>query len=118
MHEGRTKDMDPEALETAFKKYPDVKLVVFAHPYGFSGQIDTIKNICEKHDAKLGARKYFYPLTNTFSAFHGKYDVNETPIALHVSKGVLTLPMFADLRFEDVDRICETICSLLKRQFN
>lgn len=57
----------------------------------------------------IGARKYFYPLTNTFSAFHGKYNVMETPVALHVSKRVLTLPMYADLAMEDVDRICDII---------
>lgn len=54
----------------------------------------------------IGARKYFYPLTNTFSAFHGQYDVMETPVALHVSKRVLTLPLYADLALADVDRIC------------
>lgn len=59
----------------------------------------------------IGARKYFYPLTNTFSAFHGKYNVTDTPIALHVSKRVLTLPMYADLSMEDVDRICEIVLS-------
>lgn len=57
----------------------------------------------------INARKYFYPITNTFSAFHGKYDVSETPTALHVSKRVLTLPMYADLDLEDVDRICSII---------
>lgn len=55
------------------------------------------------------ARKYFYPLTNTFSAFHRKFDVLETPVALHISKRVLTLPLYADLSMEDVDRICEII---------
>lgn len=55
------------------------------------------------------ARKYFYPLTNTFSAFHGKYDVLETPIALHISKRVLTLPLYADLDLGEVDRICDII---------
>ena len=60
------------------------------------------------------ARKYFYPLTNTFSAFHGKYNVMETPVALHVSKRVLTLPMYADLSLEDVDRICDIILSIKK----
>lgn len=59
----------------------------------------------------IGARKYFYPLTNAFSAFHGKYNVLETPVALHVSKRVLTLPMYADLALEDVDRICDIILS-------
>ena len=62
----------------------------------------------------IGARKYFYPLTNTFAAFHGQYNVMETPVALHISKRVLTLPMYADLAMEDVDRICEII--LLCRQ--
>lgn len=57
----------------------------------------------------IGARKYFYPLTNTFSAFHGKYDVRETPVALHISKRVLTLPLYADLSMDDVDRICGII---------
>lgn len=59
----------------------------------------------------IGARKYFYPLTNTFVCFHKKYDVNETPVALHISKRVLTLPLYADLALEDVDRICNVILS-------
>lgn len=58
------------------------------------------------------ARKYFYPLTNTFDCFHRKYDVNKTPVALHISKRVLTLPLFADLFIEEVDRICGIILSL------
>ncbi len=57
------------------------------------------------------ARKYFYPLTNSFAAFHGKYNVLDTPVALHVSKRVLTLPMYADLAIKDVDNICEIILS-------
>lgn len=65
-------------------------------------------------DNRIGARKYFYPLTNTFDCFHGKYDVNQTPIALHISKRVLTLPLYADLAIEDVDRICEVVLSCRK----
>lgn len=62
----------------------------------------------------IGARKYFYPLTNTFAAFHGKYDVMDTQVALHISKRVLTLPLYADLAIDDVDRICEIILSCRK----
>ena len=62
-------------------------------------------------DHGIGARKYFYPLTNGFDCFHRKYDVNKTPVALHISKRVLTLPLYADLPLEDVDRICEIILS-------
>lgn len=57
----------------------------------------------------IGARKYFYPLTNTFECFHGKYDVDATPVALHVAKRVLTLPLYADLSMGDVDRICKIV---------
>ena len=64
------------------------------------------------HD--IGARKYFYPLTNTFECFHNMFDVNETPVALHMSRHVLTLPLYADLSVEDVDRICDIVLSLKK----
>ena len=64
------------------------------------------------HD--IGARKYFYPLTNTFECFHNMFDVNETPVALHMSRHVLTLPLYADLQIEDVDRICDIVLSLKK----
>lgn len=57
----------------------------------------------------VGARKYFYPLTNAFDCFHGEYDVNQTPVALRVSKRVLTLPLYADLSIDDVTRICNVI---------
>lgn len=57
----------------------------------------------------IRTRKYFYPLTNTFECFHGQYDVSQVPVALHISKRVLTLPLYADLALEDVDRICEMI---------
>ena len=57
----------------------------------------------------IGARKYFYPLTNTFACFHKKYDVDETPVARHIAKRVLTLPLYADLALEDVNRICDII---------
>ena len=60
----------------------------------------------------IGARKYFYPLTNTFECFHNKYDVDETPVALHVAKRVLTLPLYSDLALEDVDRICKIVLEL------
>ena len=46
-------NMDPIALEKAFEIYPDVKLVVYAELYGFSGNIRRIKEICEKHGALL-----------------------------------------------------------------
>lgn len=46
-------NMDPVALEKAFEMYPEVKLVVCAELYGFSGNIKKIKEICKKHGALL-----------------------------------------------------------------
>lgn len=60
-------------------------------------------------------RKYFYPLTNSYDCFHGKFDVNKTPIALHIAKRVLTLPMYGDLDIETVDRICDIIEKIGKK---
>ena len=57
----------------------------------------------------IGARKYFYPLTNSFDCFHGKYNLDETPVARHISNRILTLPLYADLSLEDVGRICDII---------
>ena len=54
------------------------------------------------------ARKYFYPITNEFSCYKGKYK-GDTPIAKHSSENVLTLPMYAGLTEEDVNRICDII---------
>lgn len=45
--------MDPKALEKAFEMYPEVKLVVYAELYGFPGNVQQIKEICEKHGALL-----------------------------------------------------------------
>lgn len=45
--------MDPEVLELAFDRYPDVRVVIMAHIYGFPGQIRRVKEICEKHGALL-----------------------------------------------------------------
>ena len=57
----------------------------------------------------ITARKYFYPITNSFEAFKGKYDVNKTPIALKMADKVLTLPLYADLELDIVDKICDII---------
>ena len=56
-------------------------------------------------------RKYFYPLTSAFTCYAGKagFDPTKTPVAAHVAERVLTLPMYADLPIETVDRICDLI---------
>ena len=48
-----TWNMDPDALEKAFKMYPDVKLVVMVNLYGTPARLHEIKDICETHGALL-----------------------------------------------------------------
>lgn len=55
------------------------------------------------------ARKYFYPLTNSLGCYSGRFDSEDTPVARHIAERVLTLPLYADLALEDVDRICDII---------
>ena len=59
----------------------------------------------------VNTRKYFYPLTNSFACYGGQpgFDPALTPIAAHIADRVLTLPLYADLSAEDVERICDLI---------
>lgn len=55
------------------------------------------------------ARKYFYPITNSFACYRDRFDSELTPVAKYIADRVLTLPLYADLAIDDVDRICEII---------
>ena len=88
-----------EGLNRNYAYYP----VVFIGKYNR----DTVLEKLSKYD--IAARKYFYPLTNKFSSFKGKYDHFNTPVAEFVSDNVLCLPLYSDLDLQDVDRICDII---------
>ena len=51
--EYETWNMDPEALENAFRLYPDVRLVVMTHLYGTPARIEEICAVCRAHGALL-----------------------------------------------------------------
>ena len=48
-----TWNMDPVALERAFEKFPEVRLVVLVHLYGTPAKIDEIRAVCTKHNALI-----------------------------------------------------------------
>ncbi len=48
-----TWNMSPEALENAFKKYPQAKVVALAHLYGTPSRMDEILDVCNRHGAIL-----------------------------------------------------------------
>lgn len=48
-----TWNMDPAALEQAFRLYPDTRVVILAHLYGTPAKIDEILYVCKKYNAIL-----------------------------------------------------------------
>lgn len=58
---------------------------------------------------KIFARKYFYPITSRFECYQGLFEIQPTPVAEKAASEVLTLPLYADLLEEDIDRICDII---------
>ena len=94
------------------KKQVDVESNYAYFPVVFDGYKMTRDEVFEKlKDNDIIARKYFYPLTNSFECYRDQYDVDKTPVAKYIAERVLTLPLYADLALEDVDRICEIIKS-------
>jgi len=57
----------------------------------------------------IAARKYFYPLTSSFNCYGGLLPPDETPIAKQISERVLCLPLFADLTFQEIDKVCSVL---------
>lgn len=81
-------------------------------PVVFDGYKYTRNEVFERLEEQgIGARKYFYPLTNSFECYRNypTAGTEKTPVAQHMALRVLTLPLYADLSLEDVDRICNVI---------
>lgn len=81
-------------------------------PVVFDGYKYTRNEVYEMlSEQGITARKYFYPLTNSFECYRNypTAGTEKTPVAQHLALRVLTLPLYADLALEDVDRICDII---------
>ena len=76
---------------------------------GYKLNRDEVQAKLAEHN--IFARKYFSPLTSELACYKNDYawSVANTPVAKHAESCVLTLPMYADLTVEDVDRICDII---------
>ncbi len=81
-------------------------------PAVFDGYKYTRDEVFDKLKANdIIARKYFYPLTNGFECYKEMETAGEekTPVAKHIAENILTLPLYADLTVQDIDRICDII---------
>ena len=81
-------------------------------PVVFDGYKYNRDEVFERLGAQnIVARKYFYPITNSFECYRGRpgFDPELTPVAKYMGDRVLTLPLYPELAHEDVDRICDII---------
>ena len=90
-----TWNMDPQALEKAFEKYPNAKAVVCVHLYGTPAKIDELMAICEKHNvpfiedaAESMSATYKGKQTGTFGKF-GIFSFNGNKIITTSGGGML-----------------------------
>ena len=79
---------------------------------GYALDRNGIQNLLATH--QIYARKYFFPVTNEAKCYADTYGDVDVPIARSAAQKVLTLPMYADLGVDDVDRICDIILSAEK----
>lgn len=94
------------------KPQKDVESNYAYFPAVFDGYKKTRDEIFEELGKEgITARKYFYPITNSFECYKDlpTAGADKTPIAKYIGDRVLTLPLYADLTLEDVDRICDII---------
>ena len=93
---------EQEGVESNYAYFP----VVFD---GYKYDRDEVFAHLAEHN--IIARKYFYPITNSFDCYRGRpgFDPALTPVAQYMGDRVLTRPLYADLDHEDVDRICDII---------
>lgn len=100
----------PVAASFPYNMPDDVQNAYF--PVVFDGYKYTRNEIFEMlSEQGITARKYFYPLTNSFECYRNypTAGTEKTSVAQHLALRVLTLPLYADLALEDVDRICDVI---------
>ena len=94
----------------AIQKHVESNYAYF--PVVFDDYKYTRNEIFEKlSEIGIGARKYFFPLTNSFQCYRNypTAGTEKTPVAQHVALRVLTLPLYPDLCLSDVDKICDVI---------
>ena len=91
-----------DGVQTNYAYFP----VLFDEEIFGQNRNDVYKKLA---DNGIVARKYFYPLTNEFECYKGRFDVSKTPIAHKISNNILTLPLYADLEMYEVDKICKII---------
>lgn len=80
------------------------------YPIIFESEAILLKTLHELNGHKIFPRRYFYPSLSSLE-YIGKY---ETPVANNIAPRVLCLPLYYDLKKEEIDFICRILIRTLK----
>jgi dTDP-4-amino-4,6-dideoxygalactose transaminase len=76
-------------------------------PAAFGLSRDALYEELKKYN--IFARRYFYPLLNDFACYQSVSISDSLTVARRVADRIITLPIYAKLTPEDVERICQII---------
>jgi dTDP-4-amino-4,6-dideoxygalactose transaminase len=96
-----------EEMEDVKHNYPYFPILIDAAT--FSKSRDEIYDYLRANN--IYSRRYFYPLISNFPTYRGLNSAKQEnlPVATKVAEQVLCLPIYPDLDFKDIDRICNLI---------
>ena len=78
-------------------------------------QVDRAQVMTELKELGIGTGLH-YPAITGFSLYKKLgYQVSDTPIAERIGRSILTLPLFPGLNLSDVERICKSLVTILKK---
>jgi len=78
-------------------------------------QVDRAQVMTELKELGIGTGLH-YPAITGFSLYKKLgYQVSDTPIAERIGRSILTLPLFPGLNQSDVERICKSLVTILKK---
>lgn len=97
-------------LQTLKLDHKDTKYNYMYYPVVFATEEAAIRGIEALQADNIFPRRYFYPSLNKL-AYLDEYQ--ECPISEDISNRIICMPMYADLRSDQVERICKVLNSSL-----
>lgn|GEM_PF-2526169 len=86
--------------------HPDASISYDFFPIIFSSEEETLNYQKALAEQDIYARRYFYPSLNQYLPY---VDADKMPVSEDIAKRVLCLPLYYNLKFDEVDMICSTI---------
>lgn len=86
-------------------------------PILVKGELKDRDKLCEILNSKgIQALRNFFPIITKNSCYREYYDEFNTPVAEKLSERILLLPLYAELKFEQIEYICISIAEYFKQK--